>query len=445
MGKAAAAAGELGAQLKDFSLAESEEGACWICLEEGVDESGQPLRRDCSCRGANGFVHLPCIVKYAKTKSTSDPRRYLNEPWETCPSCKQHYQRDLALDMASAQVKFVEEDHPDINDILIVYALHQKVTILVTMMEYGKNQHLRVEGKRAANKYLSTIKAQRALPFRGGELSNDLDGYEGSALGFLGNLCMMEKTDAGYNMALLYYKKLKEHGERTGRGALVQMAEVCSSRAMDGLAGKQFYIQTKSDFEKINENYRHDAKIHGESAVGTLHAGVLLAKALKRSHRGIESERLLMRLFSISALTHGKEHEVTKRLERFLKKFSTRIVSWLIMPEEEIFQALRYVESSERYVIKGPAGVRGNWFESRDESKENTELVHPEYLAYEAGTPVVCYGLKNASHLNGKIGDIRSINMKNGRYQIYFEDTNLKPPMAEVRHQNVRIVFDLKA
>ena len=44
--------------------------SCWICLEEGDNELDQPLRRDCSCRGSDtSFVHLNCIVEYAKSKT----------------------------------------------------------------------------------------------------------------------------------------------------------------------------------------------------------------------------------------------------------------------------------------------------------------------------------------------------------------------------------------
>ena len=52
---------------------DDEEDVCWLCLEDGRDESGQPLRRDCSCRGGSGWAHLPCIVEYAKQK---------NEQWD---------------------------------------------------------------------------------------------------------------------------------------------------------------------------------------------------------------------------------------------------------------------------------------------------------------------------------------------------------------------------
>ena len=43
--------------------------SCWICLEEGPDDTGAPLVRDCSCRGSAGFAHLSCLVKYAETQS----------------------------------------------------------------------------------------------------------------------------------------------------------------------------------------------------------------------------------------------------------------------------------------------------------------------------------------------------------------------------------------
>jgi hypothetical protein len=46
-----------------------QEAVCYLCLDGG-SEAGQPLRRDCACRGTDaGFVHLACLVKYAATKS----------------------------------------------------------------------------------------------------------------------------------------------------------------------------------------------------------------------------------------------------------------------------------------------------------------------------------------------------------------------------------------
>jgi hypothetical protein len=44
---------------------------CWVCLEEGCDKAGagEPLVRDCSCRGSSGFAHLSCIIKNAESEA----------------------------------------------------------------------------------------------------------------------------------------------------------------------------------------------------------------------------------------------------------------------------------------------------------------------------------------------------------------------------------------
>jgi hypothetical protein len=49
---------------------EDEEAVCYLCLDGGLDEAGQTLRRDCACRGTDaGFVHLSCLTGYAESKS----------------------------------------------------------------------------------------------------------------------------------------------------------------------------------------------------------------------------------------------------------------------------------------------------------------------------------------------------------------------------------------
>ena len=43
---------------------------CYLCLDGGLDEAGQSLRRDCACRGTDaGFVHLSCLAELAASKS----------------------------------------------------------------------------------------------------------------------------------------------------------------------------------------------------------------------------------------------------------------------------------------------------------------------------------------------------------------------------------------
>ena len=45
------------------------EAVCYLCLDGGVDDAGQPLRRDCACRGSDaGFVHPPVLLNMQHPK-----------------------------------------------------------------------------------------------------------------------------------------------------------------------------------------------------------------------------------------------------------------------------------------------------------------------------------------------------------------------------------------
>jgi len=70
---------------------------CYLCLDGDLDDDGQPLRRDCACRGSDaGFVHLECLAEYAaaKSKQASDMNKFV-EPWQVCPGC--HIKMSLEL------------------------------------------------------------------------------------------------------------------------------------------------------------------------------------------------------------------------------------------------------------------------------------------------------------------------------------------------------------
>jgi hypothetical protein len=94
----------------------AEEAVCYLCLDGGLDDADQPLRRDCACRGTDaGFVHLSCLTGFAETKSKAWDGRDTNElvtPWVRCPSCDQYYQNELAVDIASKFVSFVRRQYP---------------------------------------------------------------------------------------------------------------------------------------------------------------------------------------------------------------------------------------------------------------------------------------------------------------------------------------------
>ena len=97
---------------------------------------------------------------------------------------------------------------------------------------------------------------------------------------------------------------------------------------------------------------------------------------------------------------------------------------------------LRYEGAdNEKCVVQGPSA------EPQNESKEKRFTVNTKDVVALPGTPVICIGLKNAKHLNGKLGDVRSIDEKTGRLAVHFEDKILKSCL--VRPENIRIAFNL--
>ena len=108
--------------------ASSGEAVCYLCLDGGLDDANQPLRRDCACRGTDaGFVHLSCLTNYAATKSkqASDTNEF-RDPWIACPCCHQYYQNGLRVDIATEFVSFVQRQYPD-NTQSQVESIHLKL------------------------------------------------------------------------------------------------------------------------------------------------------------------------------------------------------------------------------------------------------------------------------------------------------------------------------
>jgi hypothetical protein len=86
----------------------TEDGAtCYFCLDNGLDDAGQPLMRDCSCQGDStaGFAHQSCIIQYAQQM------RDFAQPWQDCIKCKQSFQGNLSIDLSSAYIPFTEVNY----------------------------------------------------------------------------------------------------------------------------------------------------------------------------------------------------------------------------------------------------------------------------------------------------------------------------------------------
>ena len=135
----------------------SDEVAVLPCLDGGVDELGQSLRRDCACRGTDaGFVHLSCLTDYAETKSKQAyGMNEFSEPWQICPGCQQEYQNEFAIDIANKFVPFVRRQYPD-DTKMQVEALYVKLCFLMGMLDRLQPRQNREAGV-TANVLLSLI------------------------------------------------------------------------------------------------------------------------------------------------------------------------------------------------------------------------------------------------------------------------------------------------
>jgi len=91
--------------------------SCYICLEDGTDSEGQPLLRNCACRGEAGWAHVACLANFADNKTMEAQRKQdhsidISSFWNTCILCKTSHMQNMALAMADAFVKKYE--HSDI-------------------------------------------------------------------------------------------------------------------------------------------------------------------------------------------------------------------------------------------------------------------------------------------------------------------------------------------
>ena len=106
---------------------------------------------------------------------------------------------------------------------------------------------------------------------------------------------------------------------------------------------------------------------------------------------------------------------------------------------------LRYDNDGEVCIITGP--ITDNDPLGEKEGDEGQPFGIPSTSVSPAiGCPVICHGLVNAAHLNGKLGDVRSISFSKDsdrvvRLGVHFEDMSLKP--AAVKPGNLRIAFVL--
>jgi len=199
--------------LSSLAIAGDQEAVCYLCLDVGSEEPGQPLRRDCACRGSDaGFVHLSCLTKYAEIKSKQ--ARGMNafrDPWRVCPGCHQIYQNELKIDITSEFVSFVRTQYPGDTE-RQVESLHLKLRALDSMFERLQPVQKREAGV-TANVMLSFIDRMK-----GGvsPLHRRYSEFEADAYNVHGRIAFAEGSEESARRAVVHFEKCLEVSKAIG-------------------------------------------------------------------------------------------------------------------------------------------------------------------------------------------------------------------------------------
>jgi len=256
------------------------------------------------------------------------------------------------------------------------------------------------------------------------------------AYGVLARFSEADNTSDGYEKALHYYEKVRDWEKSVGDEMSVKVLEALIDNVKSKRDGRKVKPCSDEFLNGIRAHYDECIRVMGEGSAETLKAGISLSQALSNSGiHGLECERLSNKLAIISRRVLGPDHETTRHAEIVLDFCRKRRVGMMTDDGIKVYHALRFDDKEGKHVVNGPIS------DPRKPDEEEIMTVAMNDIILIQGSPVMCHGLRNAAHLNGKVGDTRSFDNKTGRYRVRFEDKSLKS--ALVKPGNLRIAFDL--
>ncbi len=400
--------------------------SCWICLEEGPDDSGAPLVRDCSCRGHSGVAHLQCLVQYAESKSRDFVERgahirsdiFDEGFFEQCPNCKQTFRGDIRRDMTKAQLA-IEREFEGVHD------WHLFAMIMCISFLNKSDEANRIEGERICDKLLTLIEKMEKNSYPALTPNALSSAYEsiGSFNFDVGTKKSVKKAKYYLEQAIAVMKTSEDHGLQLKVFFLENKLTKVEARLNGDSISKTHTLEKDLSCIRVAYNY---LRIHCETDVRRIEAGYMLASKLFHAYHTIEALRLLDELVVASRRHLGSSHEQTKNTVSLWKDLKLRCV----FIDHQSYQVLRYESDRNIYVVNGPMP-----------DGKKTFSVRSADISFSLRSPVMLHGLKKAAHLNGEIGDIRKYCESTDRYVVHLESKGLKT--VKVKHENLRIVFDL--
>ena len=391
----------------------------------------------------------------------------------------QPFRNRLSRDLSSAFVSFAEEGHVhpgnSVDDKLkVMVALKLNVNTLINslgeVIEIGVDKNnLRRECEMLIKRFMDMVGQMKEdmkmdrwvhMPQTSYEywmFSLVCGNFEAGGYEYWVALYNWDGTKASYKMAIAYYTKARIIYNLIGEDAKSKDVEVKIIMIREKLA--KFNNCDATDYaavllQKAKDIYEHDVKVSGLTSEKTITSGFNYVNMFGSAHRGIEGERLLVKLAALSRRVHGPNHKCTIMADKGLRKIKSRYV--YVMPDnvpppscddwKDEFLALRYENDGKICVLSGPIT------RPRREEREKTFRVSSYLIVPNNECPIICHGLVGASHLNGKLGFVRNVRRNETvigapavtdciLFVVNFEDMSLKPKL--VKPMNVRIAFEL--
>ena len=189
------------------------------------DSQSSMRRLDRSHWSNTPYLHnLSCLTKYAeqKCKQASDGAVIdFLEPWQTCNNCKQQFQGQLSIDLASAFVSFAETTygHPDNNKWDKMKIMESLCLKLARLSVADKP---RIEKSELVNSLLAMVDQTKKdlnmnrwihMPKASEEYAHYrmlCGNYEAFAYSQLGGMLMLDSSEEGFKIMITHYKKARD-------------------------------------------------------------------------------------------------------------------------------------------------------------------------------------------------------------------------------------------